>query len=134
MSADIATIVISGISALASVIRAWNSAKQKKRKITPKQIDRAATPRKPILTEKQIESLSKVVPDEIFEAMLEKINEAIKRFTDAIKDPGCNEQCQEHEHRIASNAICRQLKRMKKLNNNQLPKKLENLWISFQCK
>ena len=134
MSPDPATIVISAISALASVIRAWSMAKKNQRKITPKQVDRAATPRKPILTNKQIESLSKVISDDIFEAILEIISEAKKRFVAAIKDPSCNEQCQEREHKIAASTICKQLKRMKRLNNKQLPKKFENLWISFQCK
>ena len=126
-------LVISAISALASVVQAWRAARKEERELTAEQVELAAIPRTPILTNEEIISLNKVISDDIMEAILENINRAKKRFSDAIKDPACNKQCEDQEHEIAASTICSELERIKRLNNHQLPQDLENLWASFQC-
>ena len=132
MSIEITGLVISGISALASIVQAWKAARKEEKELTVDQVELAAIPKTPVIEEKEIVLLSKAIPDEILEAILENINKAKKRFADAIKDPACNKQCEDKEHEIAASEICGELQRIKHLNNHKLPQDLEKLWIAFQ--
>ncbi len=142
MSLEIAIALMSSITSLVSIIKKWQSMRKVREKHelekesiymegdvhadVPKEIPEAEP-------SEASKTLSKVIPEDILKAILDNINKAKERFIKAIDDPVCNRQCEDQEHVIASATICGELERIKRLNNRQLPKDLEILWISFQC-
>jgi len=135
MSIEIAGMVISGITALTNLLEIWKVARMRKEGISVTQVEfyREIKSLPSIESSEAAITLSKMIPDDILNAILKNIKEAIKRFSDAIMDPACNKQCEDREHEIAASTICSELERIKRLNNQQLPRELEKLWISFQC-
>ena len=133
MSVELAGLVISGISALASVIQVWRATRDAGIELTTEQLAKAAEPKPTTLEHDEIAALSQVISDDILDAILGNIEKAKKRFTDAIDDPACNKQCEDAEEEIAASTTCAALQRIKRLNNRQLPPDLESLWIQFQC-
>lgn len=130
MSVEIAGLVISGISALASVVEAWRSAQKIGEKLTPKQIDDADLP----LPGVEASELGRVINEGILNTILANIETARGRLKEALKDPSNSNQAKDHEVKIAAATICAELARIRQLNAGVLPsKELKELWISHNC-
>lgn len=133
MSIQIAELVVSSISALASVVQAWQAVRTATPQPSSRQIDRVLKSRPSGPLRDTVILLDKVISDEILESILKNIKRAEKRFADALKDPRNTPQDHQKEEEIATVAICDELNRVKRLNEGSLPPELDKLWLSFRC-
>ncbi len=131
-------IIIGSIASLVSIIENWKSKRKTPSEYVIAEGDMFIGEELGIEAPEEEPSeasiiLSKVIPEDILKAILNNINKAKERFIKAINNPSCNTQCEDQEHEIASATICGELERIKRLNNQQLPEDIKELWISFQC-
>ncbi len=147
MSLEIAQLLISGFSALSSLVQAYNSTRDKKK--GSQSLDkgdfkysgaRGSVPirKKAIMTHNEAENsavaLNKVIDNDLLDVMLKNIRGAIKRLKKGLIDPANSNQTKDNEVKIAQSIICSELSRIMNLNNGRLPNEyLEKLWFSHNC-
>lgn len=134
-------LVISGIAALANVISAWRSARSQGHELTDDEIDEAISSSSSSSSE-EMTSLSpslsaqvvnQVIPPTLLDVMRNNVTDRLSRLSEALADPDNTGQEKDKEADAAASAICRELKRIRKFNNGQLPDDLQPHWESFGC-
>ena len=78
--------------------------------------------------------LKKVIDDADLGVIRGNIDKAKDRLRKSMGDPANDNQAKDNAVDIASSTICAELKRLKKLNGDNLPgKEYENWWQSHNC-
>jgi hypothetical protein len=127
------TIVVQSISALAALIRLWRETRNTPSGPTPSQIDAVQQQARKDPDVETITTLHTVIPAETLAAIDETIERARKRFDKALRNPANTKEAKDAEEEVARATICGELKRIKRLNGQQLPKKHATDWASFEC-
>jgi hypothetical protein len=129
-----AKLVVQSIGTLASLIKIWQTAKSRGEDVTAEQVNRIVSAPQPSLPEISLRRIAQVIPGPILDAIRDMIRDAIERFREALSDPTNTSQEKDKEEKIARITVCRELKRIKGLNNGVLPDGvLEDYWASFGC-
>ncbi|MGL1957880.1 MAG: hypothetical protein OCD00_11265 [Colwellia sp.] len=131
---DLAGLLISGVSALGSLVQAFYSAKSSNKSIDKSAINKA---------EKRALSPLKVgtkkVEDVIDEELLTTLSIEIDKHNKSLIEAFRSEHMTEAEHAIkvemARTQICKVLSEVMRFNEGSLPtKRLEKLWASNRCR
>jgi len=131
---EIAQLFVSAISALSSAVEAVKTVKE----ITEDDITRVE--QKAIQSigpsNNSVQSLAAAnIDPEYIEIATENIQKASKRLKDALRDPSITQAHKTTEEEAAQFTICSELKRLKRLNQGQLPgsDRFYSLWDQHAC-
>jgi hypothetical protein len=133
---SVAAAVFGGISALSDAIGLYRAYRARGETPPVEEIERemqeaeAAAKAKPSAAQR----LKNVIDDEDLEVIRKNIDKAKERLRKALADPANNNQAKDSEIDIANSTICAELKRIKKLNGDDLPgPEYERWWQSHGC-
>ncbi|MFA0408770.1 hypothetical protein AB4505_11350 [Vibrio splendidus] len=131
---DIAGLVVSGVSALGTLVQAFYTAKSSNQKISKREItkagNRASTP---------LKIGAKQVGDVIDEELLLTLSREIENHHKALVNAFSNSELTASEKEVivesARIQICKFLGEVKNFNSDQLPtERLKKLWESNRCR
>lgn len=131
---DIAGLVVSGVSALGTLIQAFYTAKSSNKKISKREITKAENrASKPLIIG------AKQVGDVIDEELLLTLSREIEDHHKALVNAFSNSELTVSEKEVivesARIQICKFLGEVKNFNNDQLPtERLKKLWESNRCR
>ena len=132
MSIELASLFLTGISALSSVIQALKGARRKGTRLPAKKVDQVLE--KPKKRKKGAVTLTLVIDEDRLRVILENIEEIQVRMKNTLDNPSSTDQEIDREVEIARNTICKALNTIRHLNQGVLPSKhLLKLWVSHQC-
>ena len=133
--ADMETVkvVVSGISALGSLIKLWRDFRAQKPGVTPQQLETAGTLVRYEIPQGELQALARVIPQEILDVIDGNVQKARERLKKALGDPSNTQQAKDQEVEVAASTVCAELGRLKRLNGGELPDGLQNDWLSFGC-
>lgn len=133
MSADIIlNTIFSGISVLSSVIQTWIEARNRNEPLAPNEV-------RSKLIEIKTESIRShyqfnlVIDNRILDVIRDNIDKATEDLTKSLSDPNNDEASKDRAVERAKYTICYELKRLKGLNNDELPNQFDNAWKSNRC-
>ncbi|MBC3764792.1 hypothetical protein [Neptunicella marina] len=130
---DIAGLVVSGLSALGSLIQAFYTARAEHKNVSKSTLrkakKRAEQPLK--IGTKQVES---VIDDVLLQTLLAQIEQHNQQLIAVLQNKTLDDVQQGIQVEKARAQVCKVLKQIKQFNNNQLPtKRLQALWQSHRC-
>ncbi len=131
---DIAGLVVSGVSALGTLVQAFYAAKSSNQKISKREITKAENrASKPLIIG------AKQVGDVIDEELLLTLSREIEDHHKALVNAFSNSELTVSEKEVivesARIQICKFLGEVKNFNNGQLPtERLKKLWESNRCR
>ncbi|MGR5310802.1 hypothetical protein [Photobacterium damselae] len=131
---DIAGLVVSGVSALGTLVQAFYTAKSSNQKISKREITKAENrASKPLIIG------AKQVGDVIDEELLLTLSREIEDHHKALVNAFSNSELTVSEKEVivesARIQICKFLGEVKNFNNGQLPtERLKKLWESNRCR
>ena len=133
MSLEVAGLFAAAISALSSMVQAYKAARDEARQVKNSKIRklkrRGAQPLK-----RGGKALGDVIDQKVLAALTKNINNSVEELASALQDSQTSELVKNKAMHKAEAQICGSLKRILKLNQNQLPtKRLQNLWVSHKC-
>ncbi|KJG38303.1 hypothetical protein UA32_10875 [Photobacterium angustum] len=131
---DIAGLVVSGVSALGTLVQAFYSAKSSNQKISKREITKAENrASKPlIIGAKQV---GDVIDQELLLALSREIEDHHKALVNAFYNSELTVSEKEIIVESARIQICKFLCEVKNFNNDQLPtERLKKLWESNRCR
>jgi len=138
-------LIISGISALASLVSAWRTARSQGHDLADDEIDDAISSSSSSSWSSSSEEMStlsstlsaqvvnEVIPPALLDVMRNNITQRLSRLTEALADPDNTGQEKDKEADAAASAVCRELQRIRKFNSGRLPEDLQRYWESFSC-
>lgn len=137
-SMEIATLIISGISAMANIIQAWKTSQNAGIEMADieeiSQVPSTSPDNTTYTPSASATAMSHVIDSNILQSMLDNINAEKERLGEALTDRSNSNQEKDRAVGIASSLICSELSRIKSLNGGRLPgSDLEALWLSFGC-
>ncbi|TOP74557.1 hypothetical protein CGH09_22325 [Vibrio parahaemolyticus] len=131
---DIAGLVVSGASALGSLVQAYYAAKGSNSKVSKKVITkadvRASTPLKV-----GAKKVADVIDEELLLALSREIEKHHKALVSAFTNSALTDSEKEIIVESAKMQICKFLGEVKSFNNDKLPtERLKKLWESNRCR
>jgi len=130
---EIAGLAVAGLSALASLIQAYYTAKANHKKVSESKIkesrDRADKPLK--IGAKKV---SEIIDPELLKVLKDQIEEQHAKLIFVLQSTDISDLERERSVEEARTQICYFLTKVKEFNEGVLPtKRLENLWFSNKC-
>ncbi len=131
---EIAGLAIAGLSALASLIQAYYTARADNRKVSERRIrESRQRAEKPLKI--GIKKVSEVIDPDLLTALKDQIEGQHKKLICALRSAEISAAERECAVEEARGQICYFLAKVKAFNDGVLPtKRLENLWLSNDCK
>ena len=135
-----ASLIISGISALASVVQAWKAGRELSESYIEETLESSSSS-----SSASLEELSTLTPSasahaiavidpSLLDVMLFNVEKERENLKDALIDEANSNQERNRAVKIASSRICGELKRIKDLNAGVLPtEELKQMAVSFGC-
>jgi hypothetical protein len=134
MNLEAAKLMVESIGTLSSLVKVWQNARGSGADVTREQVEKTIESLQPSPSHATLEQITLIISQPVLDTIAETIADAIERLRDALSDPSNTQQDKDKEERVARATICRELKRVKRLNNNVLPDgMLEDYWRSFSC-
>lgn len=132
-SVEIATLIISSISAMANIIQAWktsqNAGIERISRISSTSSDNTTYTPSASAT-----AMSQLIDNRTLQSMLDNINVEKERLIEALSDISNSNQEKDRAIERASSKICSKLRNIKTLNGGTLPgSDLEAMWRSHGC-
>jgi len=133
---EITSLIFTGMNTLAKLVTAYYSARKDQRQLSSQEVAtiQQSAAEVPTAKLKQAKSRLSVIDSDILETINGNIDKEKKRLIDALKDPANSQQAKDEACERANSVICRELKRIAKLNGGKLPPgDYKKWWESHGC-
>ncbi|MDJ0722514.1 MAG: hypothetical protein QNJ04_12835 [Desulfobacterales bacterium] len=130
---EIAGLVVAGVTALGTLVQAFNTSRAKNRRVSRASLKKAEKrARAPLKV--GAKRVAEVIDRELLETLQHEIEIRHRKLIEAFRSNDVSERERERQVEAARRQICRFLEQVLKFNADRLPtKRLKDLWVSNRC-
>ncbi|KAB2880917.1 hypothetical protein F9K33_02860 [bacterium] len=133
MSLDIIlNTIFSGVSALSSVIQTWSEARNRNETLGPNEVRNNFIKIKTESIQSHYQ-FNLVINSKILDVIRGNVEKATEDLIKSLSDPNNDDTSKDKAVERAKYTICNELKRLKDLNNDELPDQFDDVWKSNRC-
>ena len=130
---EIAGLAIAGVTALGTIVQAYNTAKERKKKISNASLKQAEI-RAGVPLRTGVKKVAEIIDPKLLKVLQQEIEKYNIELIEVFRSDEFSDSTKSKMVEEARLKICKFLKEVKSFNEGVLPtKRLEKLWLSNRC-